>query len=258
MLANDRYNKISEILDRNGSVKSSQLVTILGVSLETIRRDLDFLEKQGILEKVHGGAIKKGKKNEDVLTYSLREEKNIEEKQETARIAVKLINDNEIIALNSSTTNLEIARLIKNKFEALTIITNSLSIANELTSDAGIHLILAGGIYNKDEFAFLGEITAEFLNKFSVDKAFISVGGISLKRGITDFLMAEVLVERKMMEMAEQVIVLADSSKLEVNSLIKTCDLSDVDLIITDSKLDNNIKSEYLENGVRIVNLDNL
>lgn len=254
MLANDRYNKISEILDRNGSVKSSNLVTVLGVSLETIRRDLDFLEKQGALEKVHGGAIKKDKEEENVLTYSLREEKNIEAKQEAAKIAVNLIKDGEIIALNSSTTNLEIARFIKNKFNHLTVITNSLPIVNELTNTEGIHLILAGGVYNKNEFAFLGEITADFLKNFSVDKAFISVGGISLKRGVTDFLMSEVLVERKMMEIAEQVIVLADSSKLEMNSLIKTCDLSDVDFIITDSKLNNKIKLDYLENGIKIVN----
>lgn len=115
-------------------------------------------------------------------------------------------------------------------------------------------MILAGGIYNKNEYAFLGEITEKFLGNFLVDKSFVSVGGISLKRGITDFLMDEILVERKMIEIGEEVIILADSSKIDTNSLIKICDTKDIDFIITDSKLDEKIKEKYIEEGIKIVN----
>lgn len=87
--------------------------------------------------------------------------------------------------------------MIKEKFSHLTVITNSLMIANELAEISGINLILAGGMYNKNEFAFLGEVTAKFFQNFSVDKAFICVGGISLKRGLTDYLMDEILVEKR-------------------------------------------------------------
>ncbi len=254
MLANDRYNKILDILERDGSVKTSKLVELLGISLETVRRDLDFLEKQGELQKVHGGAILKNKEGVN-LTYSLREVKNTEEKKEIATLALNYIKEGETIALNSSTTNIEIARLIKNRYSSLTIVTNSLRIAEELADIKGINLILAGGVYNKNEFAFLGEITSNFLDNFSVDKSFVSVGGISLKRGITDFLMDEVLVERKMIEIGEEVIILADSSKIDSNSLIKICEMKDIDFIITDSKLDNNIKQKYKDDNINIINL---
>lgn len=253
MLANDRYNKILELLERDGSVKTSRLVNLLGISLETARRDLDFLEKQGSLQKVHGGAILKNHP-ETTLTYSLRETKNTEEKKEIAVLALKYINEGETIALNSSTTNIEIARLIKDKYNSLTVVTNSLRIADELADLKGINLILAGGIYNKNEFAFLGEITERFLDNFSVDKSFISIGGISLKRGVTDFLMDEVLVERKITEISEETIILADSSKIDSNSLIKICELEDIDFIITDSKLDEKTKEKYLKNGIKIIN----
>ena len=253
MLANDRYNKILEVLEREGSVKTSKLVTLLGISLETARRDLDFLEKQGSLQKVHGGAILKNKEGNN-LTYSLREVKNTEEKKEIANLALNYIIEGETIALNSSTTNIEIAKLIKNRYSSLTVVTNSLLIAEELADLKGINLILAGGVYNKSEYAFLGEITSKFLDKFSVDKSFVSVGGISLKRGITDFLTDEVLVERKMIEIAEEVIVLADSSKIDSNSLIKICNTEDIDFIITDSKLDEDIKQKYINENIKIIN----
>lgn len=184
----------------------------------------------------------------------MRESKNIEEKREVALLALKYINEGDTIALNGSTTNIEIARLIKDKYSSLTVVTNSLLIANELADVKGINLILAAGIYSKAEFAFLGEITEHFLHNFSVDKSFICVGGISLKRGVTDFLIEEVLVERKMAEIAEEVFILADSTKIENNSLIKICDIENLDLIITDSKLDEGILKKYLENGVKIIN----
>ncbi|WP_300358664.1 DeoR/GlpR family DNA-binding transcription regulator [Fusobacterium sp.] len=253
MLANDRYNKILDILERDGSVKTSKLVELLGISLETVRRDLDFLEKQGELQKVHGGAILKNKEGTN-LTYSLREIKNTEEKKEIANLALNYIKEGETIALNSSTTNVEIAKLIKNRYSSLTVVTNSLRIAEELADQKSINLILAGGVYNKNEFAFLGEITSNFLDKFSVDKSFVSVGGISLKRGITDFLMDEVLVERKMIEIGEKAIILADSSKIDSNSLIKICEMKDINFILTDSKLSDDIKQKYKDENINIIN----
>lgn len=254
MLANDRQEKILEIIERDGSVKTSQLVEIFDVSLETVRRDFDVLEKQGYLEKVYGGAVLKNRESNKTLTYSLREKKNVEEKKEVARLAINLIEEGDTIALNASTTNLEIAKLIKERFSQLTVITNSLMIANELAEVIGINLILAGGIYNKSEFAFLGEVTAEMFHNFSVDKVFICVGGISLKRGLTDYLMDEILVERKMIDIAEKIYILADSTKIESNSLIKLSDLKENMVIVTDSKLRDEIKVEYENKGVKIIN----
>lgn len=169
-----------------------------------------------------------------------------------AKIAIRHIKDNETIALNSSTTNFEIAKLIKGK--NLTVITNSFPIANELIGLKNISLILAGGIYSDQEYGFLGDMTAKFLDNFSIDKAFITVGGISLKRGATDNLIDEVAVESKMIEISNQTIFLADATKIESNSLIKVCDISNIKTIITDSNLDDEIKKRYNSYGIDIKN----
>lgn len=252
MLASDRQDKILELLNLEGSVRNSNLVKILGVSLETIRRDLEHLENEKLLKKVHGGAILRDKKMVG-LSYSMREEKNISEKIEIAKKVIDYIEDGETIGLNGSTTNIEVARLLKENRKRITVVTNSLLIANELSDLEEVNLILAGGIYNKKEFSFLGEMTKNFLNNFSLDKSFVGVGGFSLKRGATDFLLGEVLVQKKLVEISDKTIIVADSSKMNSNSLIKICDLNEIDLVITDSKLDKNIKSQYIKAGLEVI-----
>lgn len=252
MLATDRQSLILDILSKEKSVKNSELVKILNVSLETLRRDLELLEKDGLLEKVHGGAKQKIKIME--IPYSQRVLKNTSEKIELAKLAINLIENGDIIALNSSSTNIEIAKLIREKNLSITVLTNSLLIAYELSSCSNINMILAGGIYSQKEFAFLGQVTANFLNNFTANKCFLSVGGISLDKGITDFYIDEVLVEKKLIDISTEIIVVADSSKFEHNSLFCIAPLKDINFIITDSKIGNDIKDLYIENGVKIIN----
>ncbi|WP_297599082.1 DeoR/GlpR family DNA-binding transcription regulator [uncultured Cetobacterium sp.] len=253
MLATDRHNIILDLLSKERSIKNTELVKILNVSLETIRRDLDTLSKEGLLQKVHGGATHNTKIVE--TPYSTRAFNNISEKIELAKIAVKYIGEGDTIALNSSTTNLEIVKLIKEKNISVTLLTNSLLIANEIYNCDNINLILAGGIYSKKEFAFLGQVTADFLKQFTVNKCFLSVGGISLKKGITDFYIDEVLVEKQLIDISEEIIIVSDSSKFENNSLFNVCELNKINFLITDSNLNPTIKDEYLNNGINIINL---
>lgn len=251
MLATDRHHIILDIISREGSVKNSELIKILQVSLETVRRDIEFLSKEGLLQKVHGGATQNNKNFEN--SYFNRVLNNVPEKIELAKTAINYINEGDTIALNSSTTNLELVKLIKEKNISVTLITNSILIATEVNSCENINLILAGGIYYRKEFAFLGQITANFLSQFSINKCFLSVGGISLKKGVTDFYFDEVLVEKKLIEISESVILLADSSKFENNSLFNICELNKINFIITDSKLDDNLKNKYLKENIKII-----
>lgn len=252
MLATDRHNMILDILSKEGSIKNIELAKILNVSIETIRRDLDILSKEGLLQKVHGGATHNLKVIE--TPYSTRVLNNISEKKELAKIAIRYISSGDTIALNSSTTNLELVKLIKEKNIQVTLLTNSLLIANEVHNSENISLILAGGIYSAKEFAFLGQVTADFLKQFTVNKCFLSVSGISLKKGITDFYIDEVLVEKQLVDISEEIIVLSDSSKFENNSLFNICDLDKINFIITDSNLNLKIKEEYLTNNIKIIN----
>ncbi|HSQ89568.1 DeoR/GlpR family DNA-binding transcription regulator, partial [Romboutsia sp.] len=186
MLAQERYEYIIETLNKEGIVKVSKLTKELNVSIETIRRDLEHLEKEEILDRVYGGAILK-KKPTDKLSFKKREEEFKKEKLEIASIAVRYISQGQSIALNDSTTNVEIAKILKKDFKNITVITNSLVIATELVENKDINIILAGGLLDNKEYAFYGEFAKDILSNFVVDIAFISVGGVSINRGITDY-----------------------------------------------------------------------
>lgn len=253
MLAQERYEYIIETLNRDCAVRVSKLIKDLGVSIETIRRDLEHLEKEGILERVYGGAVPK-KIVVDKLSFDMREEEFKEEKLQIASIAMRYISEGQAIALNDSTTNVEIAKQLKNNFKNITVITNSLVISTELANSPGIKIILAGGLLNKEEYAFYGTITKNILSNFIVDKAFIGVGGVSINRGITDYDMDTVEIQKMLIHISKEAIVLADSSKIDSVSFTKISDIEDISFIITDSKVDRSIINKYLKHGVEIIN----
>lgn len=247
MFIEERYETILQLVNQQGSVKNQNLAEKLKVSLETIRRDLDHLEQEGLLVKVHGGAISKHKMKNKYpnLTYKDRETFSQEEKAQVAKLACEYVKDNDIIMLNSGTTNFLLAKNLLHRFRKLTVITNSQDIASMLMEDDGITVILAGGIYNRQEKGFLGGLTAEFLNHFKADKLFLSVSGVDYVFGLSDYNDNEVLVQQKMIANSAQIIVLADSKKLESISLLHVCNISEVDMIITDDKVPNETLKKY-------------
>ena len=253
MLAQDRHTKILEILNKDKSVKVSTLIKLFDVSIETVRRDLEYLEKEGYLKRVHGGAVLE-EVNGKELHFTERETKCIDEKKQIAEIACKYIKEGQSIAMDVSTTNHEIAKAIKNKFNKLTIITNSLLIAMELSDKEKYNIILTGGLLKQEELCLVGNLAENFLNDFHIDTAFISVSGISVDGELTDFGFEEIHVKKKMIERAQQVIVAADSSKFCVVSLLKVANFNDIDMIITDSKLNKNILNKYREDGIEVIN----
>ena len=252
MLAADRRDEILQMLSKDGSVIVSKLTKKFEVSIETIRRDLESLEKEGLLKRVYGGAVLKNNTS-DKLNYFKRQEEFTAEKNEIALKAISFIEEGSFIALNNSTTNLEIAKNLKGNFNELTIITNSLSIVNELADKESFTIILVGGVLNSREFAFNGQFTEDMLSNFVVNKSFISVSGVSLSKGITDYLMGEIYIQKKFMEISQEVIILAVSSNIDNESLVKIADIEDVNLVITDSNLNTKIAKKYLIKGIEIV-----
>jgi DeoR family fructose operon transcriptional repressor len=159
------------------------------------------------------------------------------------------------LGLNSSTTNLEIAKLIKNKnkLSKLTVLTNSVLIANELIQNSNCSVFLTGGFFKRDEFSLAGPLATNNISQFFVDIAFISVSGISLRAGITDYDMDELPVQKEMISIAQKVIILADSSKFCSRSLLKVTDLDKANAIITDSNLEESVYQEFLSNGINLI-----
>jgi DeoR family transcriptional regulator, fructose operon transcriptional repressor len=253
LLVQDRYKKICDILERENSVKVTTLTNLFGVSVETIRRDLEYLEGEGLLKRVHGGAVLE-RINGLQSTFNCREDEYKEQKAEIGEIASRYIREGQSIAVDVSTTNYEVIKVLKQKFKKLTIITNSLSILNELADMEGYTVIALGGILRGDELSFIGAMAEENISKFHVDTAFISMSGISLREGLTDYGFGEVSIKKKMMKIAQENIVLADSSKFDVVSLLKVCDFNDINMIITDSSLKQSLHEKYQKNGIEVIN----
>ncbi|WP_147436810.1 DeoR/GlpR family DNA-binding transcription regulator [Oceanobacillus piezotolerans] len=245
---------IKSFLKQQKAAKASELANLLEVSIDTVRRDLEALEKKEVLKRVHGGAVLV-ENNDNVLNkhFFEREVKNLEKKQELSYIAIELIQEGQAIALNGGTTTIELAKVLVEKFKRLTIITNDLRILTILSANKDFNVILSGGFFNPEEYTLYGTQCEEIISKFNIDIAFITVNGLSLEQGLTDFRMHEVGVIRTILSRAKYKVVVADSSKFETSSYINICPLKDIDLIVSDNSLPSNIIEDYSKQGIRIL-----
>lgn len=253
MLAHLRHDAIMKKLNKEKSVKVSELLELFNVSFETIRRDLEHLEKEGQLQRVHGGAkqIETYDHNQE-LTFTIRELKYRDEKRELANLAAEWVSNGQSLILDVSTTNTTFAQVLKEKFDSLTILTNSFPIANELMEKPGFTVIFIGGAVRNQERCTVGDFAESFVMQFNADHFFMSVSGISLEQGITDYGIGEVSLKKKMMACANETIVLADSSKFEVVSLLNVCPNEKISRFITDSKINPDVAKLYIDQGISL------
>lgn len=252
MFADERYKVIQGMLNEKGSVTVSELQDKFQISTETVRRDLITLERQGILKRVHGGAVKSVKMKE-FHKMDLRKKEFSDEKYAIAEAAMELIKDGDIISIDSGSTAVIFAKVLKGRFNQLIIITHSLEVFQELEGEPGYKLILIGGEYLEEESAFCGEIATSCINGLQVEKAFLFPSAISLMGGAMDFVTELVPVQKKYINKANHVYVLADHSKIETTALLKLCELQACDGIITDANLDPNIYERYAQFDINII-----
>lgn len=231
-MVHERHDRIIKLINTNRMVKVTELMKEFGVSIETVRRDLEFLEEKGYLKRVYGGAIPNSPKGIEP-EYSSREVSNLAEKTAIAEKVLELVEDRDTIAIDLGTTTLEVAKKLLAK-KGLTILTNSMPIATELIANESFKIYMLGGQLRNREFATSGLLTVEFLSHFRVDKAIIGAGGITLKNGITDYHFEEASVRKKMIDIAEKVITVADYSKFGISAFTQVCELNEVDVIVTD------------------------
>jgi DeoR family fructose operon transcriptional repressor len=253
MFAKQRQQQIMELLNHHNSVKVSYLVDMFKVSLETVRRDLEYLEGQGLLKRVHGGAVLE-EVNDQEQSFTTRKLLFKEEKKEIANIASNYIKEGQSIALDVSTTNTELAKVIRHRFERLTVLTNSLPIALELAQKPHFTIILAGGMLRNQELCVVGELAENFVSQFHIDTLFLSMSGISLQAGLTDYGVGEVQLKKKLLSMSNKCYIVADSSKFDVASLLKVCEFDEVEGVITDSNLKLGVLEKFKAKGVKIIN----
>lgn len=229
----DRRMTILNHLEMEGKVQVHHLAELLTVSSETVRRDLDRLEKEGKLRKVYGGAVKM--RMEMVEPPFLNRVQMMKpEKAAIGKLAASLVQDGETIMLDNGTTTIEIVPFLSDKTN-VTLITNSIPILNLAMETFRGRIIFAGGEVNQECRAVTGTLVDQLLDQFKVNKAFISGGGISLTDGITDFHLAEAVISRKMMQRAEECILVADHSKFGLSTFARVAKLEEISMLITDA-----------------------
>lgn len=253
MFADERCDRIVEMLKQKNSVTVSELTEIFGVSIETIRRDLCLLENHNKLRRVHGGAISVNKMN----SYSNlveRLDENITQKQYLSSVALKTLHEGDVIAIDSGSTAVEFIRLIKENFNNLKIITYSLDIFEHIKKVESFETILIGGTYMPKEDCFYGDISVGTIKNLHVKTSFICPAAISLHQGVYEHLPEIATVQKAFMQNSDQVIALADSSKFEKTAFYKICDIKKFDKIITDNALSEEIIKQYKDSGLNIIN----
>ncbi len=251
MLPQQRREKILDMIREDGHAKVLQLSKIFKVTEVTIRQDLEKLEKEGVINREHGGAYLKNI-GLNVKNIVLQNQEQLPEKAAIAREALKLINDGDTIILDSGSTTTEIAKLITN-FKNLTVITNSLNIALLLGVIPDINLVVTGGEFKAPTLSLTGQKAADFFDGLHVDKLFLATAGITLKSGLTYPSINDIVVKRAMIESANEVYLVADSSKIGKSSFASLGAISLIDFLITDKKISREQIKLLESNDIKLI-----
>jgi DeoR/GlpR family transcriptional regulator of sugar metabolism len=240
---------IVERLRVGDRVSVHELVETTEASDMTVRRDLDFLAAQGVLKRVHGGAVSAMPSGLEP-PYSLRAQAAIAAKQAIARAAVEHIRDGETIVLDSGTTALETARLLHDR--SLTVMPLSLHVAQELADAPRIRLLMPGGEVRKGELSFVGPLTVASLRALRFDLAVLSPCAFSLDAGLTAFDLGDAEVKHAALDVATRSMVLADGAKWDRAALAYVCPADRADLIITDASAPEDQRTLLTQRGALV------
>jgi len=248
--ASERRARILDLLSERGAVRAAELAEIFGVSEVTVRKDLARLEAEGLLKRVHGGAVARPR---SLFNPSFEEKRHhrIQQKKAIAREALKRIEENDAILLDAGTTTLALAQLLKQNFNKLFIVTNALPIALEL-SGSPFEILLTGGTVRHHSGALIGPAAVATLEGITVDKAFLGATGVSLEKGYTTPNPIEAQTKREMVRAARTRIALVDSSKLGRATLARFAKLEEVNELITDADAPPEFVSAFKQKGLNL------
>lgn len=255
MFALERQKRILEILNTNGAVWVSKLSEELGVTEETVRRDLEKLENQEVLVRTHGGAVPISETSSYDLSLEKRKQTNSAAKERLAKEAAKHLLPGDTIFLDSSTTTFYMAKEIK-KIKNITVITNSLRVINELAGAESVKLITVGGLVSANQ-SFVGALAENTIrNNFFAGKAFFSSKGVRPDTGILESNEQECFIKQQMIANANEKYCLCDASKIGRVGFYKLASFDTIDYFITDGVLDKEYHERFEESGIQYINVD--
>ena len=248
---NQRQMQILTELNESGFVKVVQLCDKFDVSSVTIRKDLTFLEKKGLLFRTHGGA---SKQSLYAFERNLLEKENlqVDQKKEIAEEALKYVRNNDNIIMASGTTVQYLARMLSD-FSKLTVLTTSLYISIELCKHPLLNVIQVGGSDRKSSKSVVGPIAEQILSDYSCNTLFLGVDGIDVDFGLTTSNSKEAHLNKTMINCSEKVVVLADSSKIGKRSFGKIAETEQVHVLITDSGIKKKHRLAFEDKGIEVI-----
>lgn len=251
MLALERREEILHIIGTEKSVVVADLSKRFNVTEETIRRDLEKLDNQGLLKKTYGGAVAIENVRKE-LPYNTRKKSNVEKKEIIAELTAGLVKDDMKIMVDASSTAVLAAKKAAERCR-LTLITNSLEVVMNTIGESECRVISSGGSFKERGLCFVGSRAEETLKCFNADMCIISCKGLSMPAGATDTNDEDIRIKRTMLEQSAVKVLVADSTKLNEVSFIKAFGAGAVDIVVTDSEPDEEWKDFLEENNVELI-----
>ncbi|WP_371367134.1 Glucitol operon repressor [Sporomusa rhizae] len=246
----DRIQKLKNYILSNERASIEELCNVFTVSKNTMRRDINELEKQGTIKKVYGGIVLNDKKTTE--PFESREEKNTSAKQVIAKLACDFVQDGDIIYIDSGTTTMHMLPHLA-ELRNLTIITNNLNVILSSLPYLHLNVLCTGGTLFRTTNSFVDMDAINFLKKYNIAKAFMASTGISISKGITNSSSFEYDIKKYMVDNCDMVVLLADETKIGRVSLTTYCDLKDINVFVTNAKPDDEYVDFFDKNNIKLI-----
>lgn len=255
----ERWSTLLDLLAKEGRVSVEGASALLGVSVTTLRRDLDQLAQQQMLTRTRGGAVGNATSYDLPLRY--KTSRHASEKQRIGLATASLVQSGAIVGLNGGTTTTEVARAIATRADmyaistgpSITVVTNALNIANELVVRPHVKVVVTGGVIRPQSYELIGPFATLVPAQVSLDFAILGVDGIDPDGGATAHHEGEASISQLMVSRARQVIIVADASKLGVIAFARICPADKVSVLVTDSSAETSMVARLRDRGLTVV-----
>lgn len=251
MAQKERLAMIRQKVKKNKKVIVSELSREHNVTEETIRRDLEKLEQEGLVTRTYGGAVLNIEKISEHIDYLRRSQTNKAEKTQIGRLAASVIPNKAAVGADASSTVMEAINLLRDRPE-ITVLTNSVKIVREL-DQAALSIISTGGIVNNSTFSMQGNIVRKILNDYYVDIVLISCTALEIDGGVFDSNEEEAELKRILVDRGQKTILLADHTKFNKVAFVRVLDFSELDMVITDREPSQEWKEMFCEKGIKLL-----
>ncbi|MBS1809756.1 MAG: DeoR/GlpR transcriptional regulator [Acidobacteria bacterium] len=251
----ERAQGILRELLRDGDISVEQMAKVFEVSPSTIRRDLRLLEQAGLLRRRHGGAIlvehSLYEPFRHVSSFGEQEQQCVGEKRRIGLAAAEIIANGEIVSIGAGTTTTQVARSIRHR-KNITVVTNAVNIAMELSHRRDLKIFMSGGFLSADWFALVGAAAIQSVSELFVDKIFLGGDGIHPEHGFTTNYPDQAAIHRQMLKQARYKVAVVDHRKLGMTGTTLICPLNEIDLLITDKGASKKALAPFLAQGLKI------